>query len=205
MDGKPTLTDPPARPRRRGLTERLLGAWGDLRGAARAVLAARPSEGFLLVIAMTSGVFWLLGALAELWTSNEAAAMNEDQLLGQAQNLLVAGLFFRTLMLYAVAGAAGLAARLAGGTGSYSDTRAAVFFSALVAAPLLLTATLLAVIIGPAAPGFGAILRTLAQLAWLWAFSCFLAEAHGFRKSWPVALCVTGFVALMLGFIYILG
>jgi hypothetical protein len=97
-------------------------------------------------------------------------------------------------MLYGLSGVVGLVAARAGGTGAWRDTRAAVFWSALLAAPVGLVATLLAAILPQVQGGSGIILGMLAPVAFATALSLCLAEAHGFRSASRVFVCV-GFVA----------
>ena len=192
MDGEPGLTA------RASLTGRLLFAWGDLRGSMRAVLAARPREGTLLVLAMASGAVFFLGRAAGIWLSPEAASQGEDALIGQLQNELVGALIFRTLMLYAVAAFAGLVAKALGGTGSWADSRAATFWSALVAAPVVLVATIAAAMLDRGGADIGFIPQTIGQLFFAWAFAACLAEAHGFSSTIKVlgVLAVAGLLVI---------
>lgn len=174
-----------------GPTGQVLGAWADLRGSTRRLLASDPREGTLLALALASGAIWFLGRIAGLWLSPEAAGLGEAALIGRAQAEFVAAVFFRTLMLYAVAALAGLAARAFGGTGGWKDTRAAVFWAALVAAPVLLAVNVLAALLEPVSEPAAAVIRSLGGLAFAWAFAVCIAEAHGFRSG----LAVLGVIA----------
>lgn len=176
------------------MVERLLTAWNDLRGSMRWLLSRDPREGTLLAMAMASGVIAFLGRAGALWLSPEAAELGEAALRGRLQNELAAALFFRTLMLYLVAGLAGLVARAFGGHGSWKASRAATFWAALLAAPVLAAGELLAAPLPPLAALAAAV---LAQLAFAWAFAACFAEAHGFA-SVPRVLAVVLVAGLVL-------
>lgn len=163
----------------------------------RWLLDREPREGTLLALAMLSSLVWFLGRMAELWLSPAAATMGEAGLIGRVQGELVAALFFRTLALYAIAGLAGLAARAAGGTGSWRDSRAATFWAAVVAAPVMLAATVLAAVVADAPEPMPMAIRSMGSFAFAWALSFCLAEAHGFRNGLLV-LAVLAAIGLSL-------
>jgi len=168
------------------LTERIVSAWGDLRGSMRALLAAGPSEGFLLFLAMLSGLILLLGNLAVLWLG-PAGAMAPDAIVMRVGAEVVGALFYRTLGLYLVAGLGWALARAFGGVGSGRDSRAALFWAALVAAPVGFGAGLAEAVLAPVAPLWLA--ETAGQagmLAFALATAHCMAEAHGFKSAWAV-------------------
>lgn len=162
----------------------------------RAVLASRPSEATLLVFAMLSGVFHFLGTLATLWLGREASGLGQDELLSRIGAEFAGALVFRTLALYGVALAAWAIARAFGGAGSIYASRAALFWSALVAAPVMLGAALLSTLAGPFLGGHaGAVFRIAGGLAFAVAFAFCLAQAQGFRSGWRV-LAVMALLAM---------
>lgn len=176
---------------------RILTAWGDLRGSMRTLLAGEPREGTLLAMALGSSAIWALGRLMQLWFSPAAAELGPEPLVGRAGDEIVAALFYRPLMLYAVAGFAGLVARVCGSRASWRESRAATFWAALVAAPV----ALLAALAGALLPDAGAMVaESLGSLAFALAFAVFFAEAHGFRVI-PV---LAALFALSAGFFMLL-
>ena len=127
----------------------------------------------------------LLGRLPAL--AHAPAGSLDGGLFAQVTASLVSLLFFAPLFLYGVAALARIVARAFGGTGGWYETRLATFWGLLVAAPLQLSAALLADVLSVAGQeGLGRGLTFAAGLGagWIWA-SC-LAEAHGFRSVWAV-------------------
>ncbi|MCL5775894.1 hypothetical protein M1105_02620 [Limibaculum sp. FT325] len=173
------------------LALRVLTFWADMRGSMRGLLAEAPSEGRLLFLAMLSGLVAFLSGVAGLWLDPAAARIPPDELTARVAANFVGAVFFRTLALYGLAGIAGLAARAAGGHGDWRASRAAVFWSALAAAPVGFAATL-ADGFGPNGEGWAAIfIQSLAPVALAVALSWCLAEAHGFRRAGLVFLGVS--------------
>jgi hypothetical protein len=188
-----------------GVLWRMLGAWADLRGSMRAELERDPSEGRLLFYVMLSGLIWFIGRHAVLVYGPLGPVIAEDEFLGRAGAGFVAAIFFRTLAFYALAALAGLIARAAEGSGGWRDTRAALFWAALVAAPVILAATMASLLLtgvpGPAA----AIASMLGAVAFAWAVAQCVAEAHGFTSAWRVLGAVATLAAAFVGGVYILG
>lgn len=153
----------------------------------RAILDARPSESTLLVFAMLSGLFHFLGRLAEIWLGPGGGARGE--LLSRVAGELGGALVFRTMALYALAALAWGLARAFGGAGGAYESRAAFFWAALVAAPVILALTLAETLIAPAEQ-----LRLVwaGYLAYAVAVAAFMAEAHGFRRVLPVLGVILG-------------
>ena len=175
---------------RQALAVRILLFWGDMRGSMRSLLDEEPGQGRLIFHAMLSGLVVFLGAVAGLWLDPATATIPPDELTARVAAAFIGAMFFRTLALYGVAGIAGLAARAAGGVGGGRDTRAAVFWAALAAAPLGFVATLAYGFLdlpGDAAP---MLLKSLAPVGFAVALSPCLAEAHGFRRASVVFGCV---------------
>lgn len=193
MDGTPGVSAPA-----RGVTARVLTAWADLRGAMRAVLADRPGEATLFVFALLSGLLRFFGRLAELWLGQGGAGLARDALLSRIAAEFAGALVFRTLALYAVAVALWGAARAFGGTGGAYESRAALFWSALVAAPVMLAVSLAATL---AAPAIGAEavawLRQIGVLAFAVALAAAIAEAHGFRRPLAVFAVMAGLIGAL--------
>lgn len=183
----------------------LVAVWGDLRGAMRALLAMRPGEGRLLAYAMGSGFMRFLGRLAELWLGPGGGAAGREALVSRIGAEFAGALIFRTLALYLVAVLLWGVLRALGGRGGLYESRAALFWSAWVAAPVMLAATLAGLALEPVA---GAQVAAGVELAGGLAFAAALAiataEAHGLARVWPVlgailalALGVVGTTALL--------
>lgn len=172
---------------REGLVTRALLAWGDLSASTRTLIAERPSESTLLVIAMLSGLFHFLGTLAGLWLSPEARTMTEGALLSRVGGEFAGAVVFRTLGLYAIAALVAALARAAGGTGGYADSRVALFWAALVAAPPMLAVTVGGALAGPyLGAGAAAGIAAAGGLIFAWTASQAIAAAHAFRRGWPI-------------------
>lgn len=188
-----------------GLLWRVLTAWADLRGALRAELERGPGEARLLFYAILSGLIWFLGRAALLAWGPLAPTFPPDELRARMAAELVTSVFFRTLALYALAAIAGAIARAAGGTGSWRDSRAALFWAALVAAPAILAAHLLAVLLTGVPGQAGAIAGTLGALVFGWVTAQCIAEAHGFASGLRVLAAMAALVAGLVGAVYLLG
>jgi hypothetical protein len=183
---------------------RVLGAWADLRGSMRAELDRAPGEGRLLLYVMLSGLVWFLGRAAVLSWGEEAPFLSADEYTGRLTAEFFAALSFRTLAFYALAALAGALARGAGGTGGWRASRAALFWAALVAAPAVLAATLLSVLL-TGMPGHAAqIASALGAVAFAWAFAHCLTEAQGFASPWRVLAAIVACVAVATGLSYLL-
>lgn len=187
-----------AAPLSNALTDRALRTWVAPRAAVLDEIASG-SEGRLVFYAMAGSVLYTIAAVAAqaLHPVPAIAERWEAWLITQ----VVAGVFFRPLALYAVAGLIGLLCRVAGGTGSYYDTRVAMFWTAFVAAPLGIALSVLGA--GGAAlfdaPLWVAHLgQTLGSVAWVLLLLPGLAAAHGFETSRPLWLGVLAVVAVLL-------
>ena len=186
-----------------GLLWRMLSAWADLGGAMRAELDRQPSEGRLLLYAMLSGVVWFLGEVMILRYGPVAPILSEDEFMGRAVAALGGALFVRTLALYGLAALGHLVARALGGSGGWRDSRAALFWAALVAGPAMLAAALLSLLLVDAPGGAGATAHMLGSLAFGWVAAQCFAEAHGFKGVWRGLMVVVGMAGLVLGTVYL--
>lgn len=174
-------------------------ALSDLRGTMRWLLDRNPREGTLLALAMLSSLIWFVGRVVEplLLPPGFGGRLT----VGLLQAEFVSAMFFRTLMLYALAGLAGLVARAFGGTGSWKDSRSATFLAAVIAAPVMLAATALGATMADVPGPTPAMFRSIGGIAFAWAFSFCIAEAHGFRNGLLVLGVVVAIgLAFMLPF-----
>ncbi len=185
----------------RGLVGRISAAWaGGIRPSTARELAAEHGEGRILAYALGSCLGLLLARLPI--DIQQAARMAEPPNPGALVTAnVVSMLFFTPIFLYAVAGLLGVALRAAGGTGSYRDTRLALFWAEIVAIPAVLLAATVEILLRSVGTSSalaqvpGAAAGLLA--AWFWCAA--LAEAHGFRRAWPAfALLASAAVALAL-------
>lgn len=188
-----------------GLIWRVLAAWADLRGSMRFELERRPTEGRLLYYAILSGLIWFLGRAALLAWGPLAPTYAPDEFRARLAAELVSSVFFRTLALYALAAVVGAIARAAGGTGGWRHSRAALFWAALVAAPAILAAHLLSVLLTGVPGRAGEIAGMLGALAFGWTAAQCIAEAHGFASGLRVLAVMAALVAAFIGAIYLFG
>lgn len=188
-----------------GLVWRVLSAWADLRGAMRAELDRGPTEGRLLYYAVLSGLIWFFGRAALLAWGPLAPTLAPTEFRARIAAELVTSVFFRTLALYALAALAGALARAAGGLGSWRESRAALFWAALVAAPAILAAHLLALLLSGGPGQAAALAGMLGALAFGWAAAQCLAEAHGFTSGARVLAAMAALVTGLVGAIYLIG
>jgi len=188
-----------------GVAWRILGAWADLRGSMRFELDRHPSEGRLLFYVMLSGLIWFIGRYLLLVSSTSALTMGQDEFIGRVGAEFVAAIFFRSLAFYALAALAGGVAKAAGGNGDWHDSRAAMFWAALVAAPVILASTLLSLMLTGVLEDAAGIAGMLGAIAFAWAVANCFAEAHGFASVWRVFAAVAGLSAAFIGSVYALG
>ena len=166
-----------------GLPWRVLSAWGDLRASIRSLIASGPTEARLLLIAMLSGLIWFLQMVMLYRMGAVGADLQGDEVTAFFAAQFMAAIFFRTLMLYAVAGLLGLVLRKLGGAGGWAETRAAVFWAFLVTAPVRLMMMLASTVIGPTE--FGFIIAQTGPVLLALVLSIFLAETHK-MKTWSI-------------------
>ncbi|MEM9146315.1 MAG: hypothetical protein AAGC57_08965 [Pseudomonadota bacterium] len=191
-DGQPTGG-------RGSLTARVFTAWADMAGSMRWLLSLNPSEATILVLFMLSGGFQFLGNVAKLWLDPATAAMPEGEIVSRAGAAFAAALIFRTLALYAFAALSHWLSKLAGGTGSGRDSRAAMAWSALVAAPITLLFTLAGLSFGPLiGESAAATLLQIGPLLLGFALAQCLSEAHGFTRPWLVLAVIAGLIFVLI-------
>jgi hypothetical protein len=177
-----------------GLTDRLVRAWTAPRAAARLEIDAA-DEARLLFYAFAAAIFGTLGAIGAQ-SLNPSAGVAADPEQWTATQITV-GLFVRPIGLYVAAALIGLMARAAGGAGGWRDTRVAVFWTALAAAPagaVLAAAGAAAEAYGGAA-GAGRAGAAAGSVVWAALLAPALAEAHGFRSGLGVFAAIAAFSA----------
>lgn len=144
---------------------------GDIAAAYRspvAVAAQQDAQGVEEPQTLVYGLlFGFLSFLAQLPALSVLASRGGPPLFALAAANLAAFLFFLPLMLYLLAGLAHAVLARFGGTASWAQSRRALFWSALVTAPLIL-ATGLAAPIVPQPLVMAAQLATGAVFLWQW-------------------------------------
>lgn len=183
-------------------------AWLDMRASTRRLVEEHPSEARLLFFVLMSDLIFFLSWTIKTVVSPTSAA--ESVLPEDISLLLVGALLMRTAAVYVFALVLGSALRILGGTGSYHDTRAGIFWGSFVAAPFgILSAmvTVLLVKLENVAPFFQSETLSLAPLwigllPFVWFVSAGAAEAHGFKKVFPLfaflsLLCVVALIWAM--------
>jgi hypothetical protein len=176
-----------------GLVDAMARAYGDPRGAMSAQLAQGPNEPRALFHLMLAAGLFFVASLPNAIREARSLAV-DDALSGVIAAHLFGYLFVAPLIAYGMAALVHLLARSFGGTGGFLSARAAVFWAALLGAPIALALALIGVgaevatgrerllsldVLGYASLGF-----------WLWLFAASLAEAEGFSATRRVALAV---------------
>jgi len=184
------------------LSRRVLTAWGDLRGSYRDLLARQPGEGALLALLMAAGLLFTVAGALRLATDPARAADLPPVTAGSviaAAMILPVGLYVLAMVFYALAMIGHGLARLVGGTATGRESRAAMAWAALVSGPVVLALSVVSVALAPAigAAEAGGIAQ-LGSFAFLYAVAVCFADAHGFRRAWPVAAALGAVVVAIL-------
>lgn len=118
-----------------------LRAWGGFGASMRQQIALQPKEARILAYGLIACV---IGFLASVPDALEQARglTEEDAIPAVLIGRLFGALFFAPLFFYAVAAIAGWVARLVGGDISHYHMRLALFWSLLVATPVLVVVRL---------------------------------------------------------------
>lgn len=185
----------------RSYIDRILDAYSDMRWSTRALIDTRPSEGRLLFMALLSDMIFFLArslSLVVAAPAEVAAAMPKYVGFG-----IVLAFLVRTLLFYITGILAHILCKPFGGEGSWYETRCAIFWAALVSAPIeifaaLVTATV--VFLRPTMPFLDVEwLITVPYFIGPVAFGFFIcagvAEAEGFRYTYRV-MAVTATLAM---------
>ncbi|MCP5088448.1 MAG: hypothetical protein GY952_16785 [Rhodobacteraceae bacterium] len=189
---------------RTGLVERVLDGWRDMRASTRRLLREKPSEGRLIFYVLASDMVFFISW--SLKTMVAPAAGTEPLMSTDKIGLLMVGaLMLRTAAMYVFSLIVFLSAKATGGTGSFKETRAGVFWGAFVSAPFGLAAAILSVGLGSVSPTFPFLSQEwvalpvywLGLIPFVWYVSAGVAEAHKFRMTSPTFM-VMSVVALGL-------
>ena len=174
------------------LSSRVMDAWSNMRASTQVLIEERPSEARLLFFVLLSDVIFFLARTLSLVVA--PAAVTEKVLPLEIGLWLIGVFVLRTATLYVFSGIVGFVGRQLGGTGSWQDTRTAVFWASLVAAPIGVVGALLGAGLGhlsTVVPFFSAQVFVIGPLvlgpvAFVWFISASVAEAHGARRTSPV-------------------
>ncbi len=183
-------------------------AWTDMAGSTRRLINEKPSEARLLFFVLMSDLmFFLSWSIKTIVSPNSIA---ESALPDNVALLLVGALLLRTTSVYIFSFLVGWFLKLLGGKGTLKDTRCGIFWGSFVAAPFGLLAAMLAVAmhyLEPTMPflkneTIGLAPLWLGLLPFVWFVSAGAAEAHGFKRVFPLfaglsLLCVAGLLFAM--------
>jgi len=174
---------------RNNLAERIRDAWTDMRLSTNRLVAEKPSEARLFFYVLMSDLIFFISWSLKTVVSPTAIAISKLPL--EIGLWLIVALFCRSFAMYFFSILLGSAARVMGGTGTWRETRVAVFWGALVAAPFGFLCAVLAVVLSslePIHPMFGADWIALppywlSLIPFVWFISAGLAEVHGFKRT----------------------
>jgi len=180
--------------------DRILDAYADMRSSTRSFMETNPSEARLLFLALLSDVIFFLARSISMVVAPPAeiqASLPEFVGLGVVIAFLV-----RTSLFYVIAIIAKVASSPFGGQGSWYDTRCAVFWAALVSAPIEVIGAVLTVVVvylRPSVPMLDSewLIETpyfVGPIAFGFFLAAGVAEAQGFRYTYRVmaALAIIG-------------
>jgi hypothetical protein len=173
---------------RASLKDRILDAWSDMRSSIQRLEGEKPSEARLLFYVMLSDIMFFLSWTIKTVVSPTAAA--QEKLPLEIGMWLVLALLARTSSMYFFAAFMRVVCKAFGGKGGWYETRIAVFWGALVAAPFGVIAALVTVMLSwfeDALPILKNDLLALPPyyiglLPFLYFISAALAEMHGFKR-----------------------
>ena len=187
-----------------GLVRAMAGAYRDPRGAmARQVDRGMSESRALFHLMLAAALFWVASLPRAVETARGLDIA--DPVEGAVAAHLFAYLALGPLLGYGLAALVHLVARALGGRGGFLGARSALFWAALLGAPLALGVAALGAV-AASASGAGRLpwlaLPGYAALGyWLWLFAASIAEAEGFpqtrRVATVVALVFCGFAALL--------
>lgn len=180
--------------------DRIVDAYADMRASTRSFIVTRPSEARLLFLALLSDViFFLARSISMVVAPPIEVQASLPHFVGLG---VVIAFLFRTSLFYVIAAIAKVASYPFGGRGSWYDTRCAVFWAALVSAPIEMIGAILTVLVvylRPSVPFLDSewLIETpyfLGPIAFGFFLAAGVAEAQGFRYTYRVmaALAIIG-------------
>lgn len=185
-----------------GLVAAIARGWRDPRGEMARQIAEGLSESRALLHLFTACGLALLASLPNA-VRNAQGLEIEEPVSGVISAHIFGYLLVAPLLLYGFAALVHLGAKAFGARGGYLQARSAVFWAALMGAPIAMGLALVGVAAEIA--GGAAMLRWIGYLGyagilfWLWLLAASLAEAEGFGPTYRVAaVLVAGFGLLAL-------
>lgn len=188
-----------------GLVDAMLEGWRDPRGAMARQVALGLSEARALLHLMIACGLYFVASLPNAVRGAQGLAI-ENPIEGAISAHVFGYLALAPLIAYALAAIVHVVARAFGARGGFVAARSALFWAALLGAPLALVVAMAGVATEGAswAPGLILALSYVALGFWFWLFAASLAEAEGFsRTGWVAATVVVAFggIAGVLGFL----
>lgn len=177
---------------RSNLFERITDAWRDMRLSTQRLVLEDPSEARLFFYVLMSDMIFFLSWSAKTVISPTASA--SGRLPEEVGLWLIVALACRSFAMYLFSILLGCGARVLGGEGSWKNTRLAVFWGALVAAPFGFFFALVTVGLSSLESHFPFLGHETVMLApyWMslvpfvWFISAGLAEVHDFKRTHTV-------------------
>lgn len=190
--------------RRAGLGDRVLDAWRDMRASTRRLIQENPSEHRLLFYVLLSDIIFFLSWSMKTVISPVSGVRESVPL--EIGLWLIAALMLRTGTMYAFSAAVTVVARLRGGTGSWRDNRAGIFWGALVAAPFGFLMAVVTVSMSWLEPYFAVLQEDwialppywISLVPFLWFISQGVAEVNGFRKNATAFLTMSALALVLM-------
>ncbi len=183
---------------RSGLGHRFLDAWQDMRASTRRLLREKPGEARLILYVLASDMVFFMSWSLKTMVAPVAGVgplISPDKV----GLLMIGALMLRTAAMYLFSFLVYLSSTLAGGSGTWKDTRTGVFWGALVSAPFGLAAALISVGLGTLSPGWPILQEEwvalpvywLGLIPFVWYISAGVAEAHKFRMTSPTFMAMS--------------
>lgn len=181
---------------RNGLSERILDGWKNMRLSTRRLVAEQPSEARLFFYVLLSDlIFFISWALKTVVSPTGVATLKLPTEIGL---WLIVALFCRSFAMYLFSIILGSVMRILGGPATWKETRTAVFWGALVAAPFGFLCAVLTVVLASLEPIFPVLGADwialppywLSLIPFVWLISAGLAEVNGFKRTDTVFGCM---------------
>lgn len=178
------------------LTHEVVRAFWHMRASTRRLLLGGVREGHILFLLLLSDfAFFLSWSIQAIIVPQSQGAGTPLQITG----LYVLAFVGRTAAMYVLAMFLGAFCRsVLGGQGDWAETRAAVFWGALVAAPFGIVAAIASICVSFLSLPYPIFSMPWIQYApywigtipFLWFIAAGVAEVHGFRRTAPVFMCL---------------
>ncbi len=191
------------------MSARVLEAWRDMALSTRRLILENPAESRLLFyVILADMIFFLSWTVKTVLAPTSAAAAQMPWNVG---GWILVAFLMRTALMYVFAAAACALCRMVGGTGSWRDTRAAIFWGGLVAAPFGLLASALAALLAQgerslpqlADPIFALPPYYIGLVPFLWFIAAGIATVQEMRVGWIFLVLSAGTVALSILGVYL--